>query len=201
MMDTQPLHSFPNGVPPEGVLAGLRALRGLPRGAQQNLWHLIEPELDESDPAEQRQRYELYAHRFEANLSHVLAAARTCAYLLRRAAEMNLSKAAFASDLERISGSDRAALELLEPRFESIRDALRIRLLEDTLADHGNVLVDFDWRIDEVRVSNHGEMLGIPVVFMNLKYRHGTEQKQLPLQLTPSAIASLKEFWTRFEME
>ena len=43
-------------------------------------------------------------------------------------------------------------------------------------------------------------MEGVPVVFLNLVYRHADETKKLPIQLTPSAIASLKSFLTRFEV-
>ena len=176
-------------------------LLGLPRGAQANLWHLVRVGLEEPETAEHRQLLENYALRFEANPAHLVGAVRACQFVLREAAARKVEHDAFVADLEVMSGGQRAAIELLSPHYLRVRNALRIQLLEDTLADHGNVLVGFDWRIDRVTVSNHGEMDEVPVVFMNLAYRSGDERKKLSLQLSPSAIASLKAFWNRFETE
>lgn len=194
-------HCFPPEGPPDGVIAGLRMLLGLPRGAQANLWHLVRVGLEEPETAEHRQLLENYALRFEANPAHLVGAVRACQFVLREAAARKVPQEAFIADLEVLSGGSRAAIELLAPHFLRVRDALRIQLLEDTLADHGNVLVAFDWRIDSVNVSNHGEMDAVPVVFMNLTYRNGEDKKKLSLQLSPSAVASLKAFWDRFETE
>lgn len=195
------LHCFVDSIP-DGLVSGFRVLAGLPRGAQQHLWPLIEAELAEVGSAsERRQVVEGYAHRFEANPAHVWAATRACSVLLRHAAARKLPANEFVEDLAILLGSSLDAAEILVSRYERVREDLRLRLLEDTLADHGNVLIGFDWRVDEVRVSNHGEMHGAPVVLLKLRYRHGSEFGHLPLQLTPSAVASLKEFWAQFEAE
>jgi hypothetical protein len=187
--------------PSESVMTGWRMLLTLPPVAQQNLWHLIPVGLLEPDPPEHRQIVESYATRFDANPAHVLGAVRTCQFFLRTAAARKLETEAVMADLRVMSQGSTAGVELLAPHFDELRDRLRLRLLEDTLADHGNVLVGFDWRIDNVSSSNHGEMEGVPVVFMNLVYRHGDDKHKLAMQLTPSAIASLKAFFSRFETE
>jgi hypothetical protein len=205
MADTSappPWHCFPAEGPPDGVIAGMRMLLGLPRGAQTNLWRLVRIGLEEPETPEHRQLVEGYAMRFDANPAHVAGAVAALQYMLRQAAILNLPDTAFFTDVQTLSGSDRAGIELLAPHYQRVRNHLRLQLLESTLADHGNVLVGFDWRIDQVNVSNHGEMQNVPVVFLNLIYRHGAEpNKRLSLQLTPSAIASLKAFWDRFETE
>jgi hypothetical protein len=193
-------HSFPEQGPPEGVIAGVRMLLGLPRGAQSNLWHLIRVGIEEPESQDQRQLLENFALRFEANPAHLIGAVRACQYLLRQAAARKVELSDFLLDVQRMSGNERGALELLAPHYARVRDLLRVQLLENTLADHGNVLVGFDWRIDAVNVSNHGEMESVPVVFLNMVYRHGDETKKFPIQLSPSAIASLKEFLARFEL-
>lgn len=197
---TQPTwHCFPEDGPPEGVIAGMRMLLRLPRGAQSNLWHLISVGLEEPETPEHRQFAESYAMRFEANPAQLVGAVRACQFLLRQAAARKVELTEFLGDVQTLSGSDRAALELLAPHYLRVRTLLRLQLLENTLADHGNVLVGFDWRIDSVNVSNHGEFESVPVVFMNLAYRNGEETKKLSMQLSPSAIASLKAFLERFE--
>jgi hypothetical protein len=177
----------------------MRMLLGLPHGAQSHLWHLIRVGLEEPETAEHRPLLDSYAMRFEANPAHLLAAVRTCQFLLRHAAARRVQQADFLHDVARLSAGSSVAAELLAPHYARVTGQLRLKLLEDTLADHGNVLVGFDWRIDTVNLSNHGELEGIPVVFMNLAYRQGEETKKLSLQLAPSALASLKAFWERFE--
>ena len=195
----RPWHCFPEAGPPDAVIAGVRMLLGLPRGAQGNLWHLIRVGLEEPETPDHRQLLESYAMRFEANPAHLVGAVRACQFMLRQAAARKVEQDGFVKDLETLSAGDRAAVELLTPHYLRVRNQLRIQLLEETLADHGNVLVGFDWRIDTVNVSNHGELDQVPVVFMNLAYRNGDDTKKLSLQLSPSAVASLKAFWDRFE--
>lgn len=190
---------FPSSGPPESVIAGWRMLLGLPRGAQQNLWYLIRLGLVEAEGADHRQQIEGYAMRFEANPALVLGAVRACQFILRDAAARKLDSTALMTDLRALSGGNSSGVDLLSVHFAEIRDKLCLALLEDTLADHGNVLVGFDWRVDNVSASNHGEMESVPVVFLSLAYRHGDETKKLALQLTPSAIMSLKVFFERFE--
>jgi hypothetical protein len=192
---------FPGGAPPEPVLAGWRMLLGLPPTALRNLWSLLGPALEDPSRPELRQLVEGYAQRYDASAASVLGAVRACDFLLRQAASLNLDEAALRGDLERLSGGHPSGLELLLPRYREVRDQLRARLLENTLADHGNVLVAFDWRLDRVSLSNHGQLEDVPVVFLNLKYRAGNEQKQLSLQLPPSAIATLKQFWNQFSLD
>ncbi|MDB4984826.1 MAG: hypothetical protein JWN04_4 [Myxococcaceae bacterium] len=187
--------------PPANLIAGWRMLLGLPRGAQQNLWHLIPVGLLEPETAEHRQLLENYAMRFEANPAHVMGAVRACQYALRHSAANNIEQDPLMADLRFMSAGNAAGVELLMARFSELKTQLRLRLLEDTLADHGNVLVAFDWRIDSVSASNHGEMESVPVVFLNLAYRNGETVHKLPIQLTPSAVVSLKTFLDRFETE
>jgi hypothetical protein len=202
MSDPRPAsawHCFPEEGPPEGVITGVRMLLGLPRGAQSNLWHLIRVGLEEPETPEHRQLIENYAMRFEANPAQLVGAVRACQFLVRQAAARKVELTEFLTDVQTLSGTDRSAVELLAPHYLRVRNLLRLQMLENTLADHGNVLVGFDWRIDSVNVSNHGELDSVPVVFLNLVYRNGEETKKLPVQLSPSAIASLKLFLERFE--
>jgi hypothetical protein len=192
-------HCFPEEGPPDALIAGLRMLRGLPRGAQMNLFHLIRVGLEEPETPEHRQLLESYAMRFEANPAQLVGAVRACQFILRQAAARKVEPEGFCKDLETLCAGERVAIELLAPHYLRVRNRLRMQLLEDTLADHGNVLVGFDWRIDAVNVSNHGELEGVPVVLLSLAYRHADETRKLALQLAPSAVASLKAFWDRFE--
>ncbi|MEA2700647.1 MAG: hypothetical protein QOI66_4918 [Myxococcales bacterium] len=194
-------HCFPDGVPVERVVVGWRMLLGLPPAALRNLWSLIGAALAEPENPENRQLIEAYAQRYDANAGNILGAVRACDFLLRQGAALNLDEASFRGDLIALSGGAPAGIELIMPRYVEVQQQLRGRMLEDTLADHGNVLLGFDWRVDKVQLSNHGQMDETTVVSLNLRYRSGDKHKRLALQLPPAAMASLKQFWNQFETE
>ena len=194
-------HCFPDGTPPERVVTGWRMLLGLPPTALRNLWQLLDVTLAQPQNPDNRQLVETYAQRHDANAANVLGAVVACDLLLRQGAALNLDEAAFQADLIGLSGGSPAGVALLLPRYPQVREQLRDRLLEDSLADHGNVLVAFDWRVDAVHMSNHGQMDDAMVLLLNLRYRNGDEEKRLSLQLPPRAVASLKAFWDQFESQ
>lgn len=191
-------HVFPNAAPPDQVIAGFRMLLTLPKGAQQNLWRLISLSLEHPNDPENAKLIDQYSAHFETSPPLVLGAVWACDFVLRQAAALNLDKESFVSDLQRLSGTDRAVVDLLSSPYLEVRDKLRGQLLEDALADHGAVLVGFDWRVDRITASNRGSMDDVTIVHLNLKYRTGDEKRQLSLQLTPDAIATLKAFWNQF---
>jgi hypothetical protein len=189
---------FPGAAPPNPVLVGWQALLELPAHAIDGLWPLVERALLNPDDPENRNLVVLFCQQVTAEPVQVLAAVRSCDYLLRQAAAINVSAEDFAADLAALSGDNSAGLDLLTARYEDTRDALRQVILEDTLADHGNVLVGLDWRVDRVELSHRGASIDTPVMFLSLNYRDGEEIKRLPLQLTPRAFSSLREFCERF---
>ena len=190
---------FPGSAPPDSVIRGWRALHGLPRAAQQNLWHLIDAALQSPEDPETRQLVDAYAQRFDANAAHLIAAVQACDYLLRQAASIGLTVEPFQADLEALSEEgERAGTELLCSRYDSVRALLRNRMLEDVLADHGRVLTSFDWRVDRLETSSRGHLGETPVVLIRLRYREGEKEDELSLQLPPAAVAALASFFDQF---
>jgi hypothetical protein len=185
---------FPEGAPSREIFEGWRLLMGLPKGAQQNLWQLLWLAIRTPDDPEARDALQAFSQRFEANAANLLGAVRTCDFLLRQAASLGVSAEAFRGDLVRLAHADPdgGTVEMLMSGFDEANAFLRSALLEATLADHGNVLTGFDWRVDQVRLSNHGRLSATDVVFLNLKYRAQKDERQLSLQLTPHAIAALR---------
>ncbi len=184
--------------PPDIVLRGWRALLGLPKAAQQNLWHLIDAALLDPDDASTRELIDAYAQRFEANAALLIAAVQACDFLLRQAASIALPLDAFRADLEALSDEDMAGVELLSSRYETVCTTLRNRMLDDALADHGNLVTGFDWRVDRVQMSSRGDLGDTPVVLLRLRYRNGDEEDTLSLQLTGAVVETLGEFCRQF---
>lgn len=171
----------------------------MPAKAVEQLWPLVEFALREPEsPNEAKTLLELFSEQFEVNPIQVLAAVRSCDYLLRQAAAMNLSAAEFRGDLEILSGAEHPAVELLMRRYDGAWEKLRQRIFEETLADHGSVLVAFDWRVERVSASNRGTALDTAVMHLSLRYRDGGELKRLSLQVTPQALRTLRQFCDEF---
>ncbi|MET0390757.1 MAG: hypothetical protein ABW321_32590 [Polyangiales bacterium] len=185
---------FPNAVPSREIVDGLRALGALPRGALQNLWPLLWMGLRDSPTEQTDEALQVFCQRFATHPAGVLAAIRTCDFLLRQAAALGVGRDAFAADVRRLlgPGEDRSALELLLNQFDEATHYLRRALLEATLADHGQVLTAFDWRVDRVKLSSRGLLAEAEVLLLNLRYRKQDKDEQLSLQLTPDAVAALR---------
>jgi len=71
-------------------------------------------------------------------------------------------------------------------------------IIQESLADHGKVLVGIDWREDNVTASDRGAKLNTTVVLLTLRYRENNRVERITLQLTPEAMKELKLFCDRF---
>ena len=71
-------------------------------------------------------------------------------------------------------------------------------MLDDVLADHGNVVVGFDWRVDRVQTSSRGDLSDTAVVMLRIQYRNGDETDSVSLQLTEAVVQALGEFCGQF---
>lgn len=196
-------YSFPDGQPPVAVFEGWRQLRLLPAGAKKSLWQMIWLALDDASVESAREALQGFCQQFGVNGTNVLSAVRACDIMLRQAAAVGLSAEHFRTDLLRLASGEpaEAAIELLMTGYGQAFAILRQRLLESTLAEHGNVLVGFDWRVDRLDVSSHGRFDGTPVAHLRLRYRHDDKSDHLNLQLTPDAIVALREFLSQFNSD
>ena len=192
--DTTQWRLFGGASPPEEVVLGLRQLGALPAAAFQNLWALIEVTLAGEPDETHEALVQQFCQRYSANPSIVITTLRTCEFVLRRAAAIDLPRERFVEEVGRMAGSDPRPLELLGGRYDGVRPLLRTRMLEDTLADYGNVLTGFDWRLDRVDASTRGTVGGVPVVYLNLRYRNGSQEHRFTVQLPPRGVAAMRGF-------
>lgn len=185
------LHCFAGASPPTAIRQGFGMLLSLPEHAIRALWPLLETILQEpdSDPAQLAQ-FAAQQHNVES--SRILHALHACDVLLRQAAALNLSPDEFQADLESLGPGAAAPSQLLMPRFAAAMDWLRARILENTLADHGKVVTDLDWRVEQLQASNHGAALETRILHLALRYREGEERGVIRLQFTPVAADALK---------
>jgi hypothetical protein len=128
----------------------------------------------------------------------VVSAVQSCDFIIRQAATLDLSLEAFQHDLDALSGGDDAGAKIISAKYDEIKAELRALIIQESLADHGNLLVGLDWRLDEITASDRGTQLNTVVVFLTLRYRAGNQIERITFQLSPEAMKELKRFTDRF---
>jgi hypothetical protein len=122
------------------------------------------------------------------DLGRALKAAR---FLVREASRRNVDLEGFAEDLALLS-SDGALARVLLRGFEAGRAQVRREALARTIANHGRVLRDVEWRVDVIAASTQGDALRAPVAFLTLRYEEDGEQKVITLQALPDVLQKLE---------
>lgn len=193
----QALHSFGGQSPPKYLIEGWERLLGFPSEAQPGFFDLVVAAVFQpADPAN-RERFDSFRQRHQLPEPDFVAAIQACGLLLRRASAHDLDKEHFSRDVAALSGGRATATEPLLDRYEEIKRHVRQQLVTEALADHGNVLVGIDWRVDQVASSNKGARLNTNVVMLTFRYRDGDRSERITFQLTPQALSELKTFTER----
>ncbi len=185
------LHCLGGSGPPPQLVEGYRLLLSLPEHAVRALWPLIEAVLQDAD-ADQSQLAQYFAQQHNVDSGRVLGALQTCNLLLRQAAALNVSAEEFQRDLETLSPGSAAPAQLLMPNFRTVVSWLRLKILEDTLADHGKVVTDISWRIEHLQASHRGASLDARIIHLAFQYREGDNRKAVRLQLAPPVAEGLR---------
>lgn len=197
--DDRGLHCLGGQAPPEALEQGWQALEGLPKGdATTAFWDLFGAFLSEPGHPSHDALFQTYVDMHGVDAQNVLTAMDACNQLLNHSVALDLPDALFQEDVETLAGGKTAQGVELIRRYAGARPVLRQRVIEETLSDHGNVLVGLDWRLDRVEASDRGNQLNASVVFLTLNYRDRDEVKRITLQLVPESLQLLKSFIDRF---
>lgn len=184
---------------PEPVVAGWKRFLGMPTRARQEFVELLTRSVVEADESELVRAVEGFAGESGVARDDVVGALQACQFLLHRAAAIDLNPERFAEDLQALSpDSEAGALRLVGTRYGPLKERIREELFLQSLADHGKVLVDLDWRMDSVKASDRAVGLEGPVVFLTLRMRDADGVERTTVQLTPPAIRKLRSFVQRF---
>ncbi|HHH29150.1 MAG TPA: hypothetical protein ENK57_12505, partial [Polyangiaceae bacterium] len=190
------LKSLAGGVLPDEQRVAAERGRKLPESALKALGPLLGPTvLQPVTPqlGEQLSHFCLQHEIAEADLGHLLKA---CRWLLREAAAANVTRAELEADIAAVWPEPGALGEVLLEHYEPIKQSLRVQLVSDALVKHGNVLVDVDWRIDQLRSERHAARLDVPIAVVTLAHRSADDQGRLTLQLTPTDLQNLASVFT-----
>jgi hypothetical protein len=157
---------------PHAVVEGWKQFLGFPEKAINNFWSILRPAL--------------------------MQPTNRCDFLMRQAAALDMDAAPFRQDLATLSEGNEQGAEVIFSQYEGAKAGLRKVIIQESLADHGNVLVGVEWRVDNVTASDRGTKLDTTVVLLTLRYRDANRTERITLQLTPEAMKELKLFCDRF---
>ena len=183
---------------PAPVVEGWKQFIQLPEPARKDIWSLLGPVLFEPTNPANKQHIESFIKKHSLTEETLAGAIQSCVFLLRQASSLDMDASAFQQDLALLSGGEQQYAETIISQYDSAKANLRKILVQESLADHGKVLVGMDWRMDNVSASNRGAKLNTTVVLPTLKYRENNLIERTTLQLTPDAIKELKLFTDRF---
>jgi hypothetical protein len=183
---------------PQPVAEGWKQFLGFPEKATNNFWGILRPALMQPTNPNNRQRIESFCGDYGLAENDVVAALQGCDFLMRQAAALDMDARPFRQDLAALSEGDEQGAEVILSQYEGAKADLRKQIIQESLADHGNVLVGIDWRVDNVTASDRGAKLNTTVVLLTLRYRDANRTERITLQLTTEAMKELKLFCDRF---
>jgi hypothetical protein len=183
---------------PVPVVEGWRQYLRFPEQARKGFWGVLFPALLEPANPANKQRIEAFSREHGLEEVAVVSAMRGCDFLLRQASALDMDAAPFRQDLAALSEGDEQGADFILSQYEGAKADLRKVIIQESLADHGKVLVGIDWRVDNVTASDRGAKLNSTVVLLTLRYRENNRVERITLQLTPEAIRELKLFSDRF---
>jgi hypothetical protein len=178
-------------------VADVALLSALPPAAHRQLYRVLGPCLGEAVPTSVDAQIDELCRELHVEAAVMTCAIRASRFLLRQAAMLDLSEAAFAEDLAALgdTGTVRATLA---PGYDMAKQVIRSELTRGALADHGKVVERVAWRVDQVSASNRGDRLSIPIGVMTLVYRDGEREDRVTLQLPPDAMHELRAMCERY---
>lgn len=183
---------------PEPVVDGWGYFMAMPASVQQSLVELLAATIAESDEGALGAMVARFADGNSLDRDAAILALRSCQFLVRHAAGLDLDGSRFVEDMAALSGDDKGALRVLSSRYGPLKQQIREGLLLQALADHGKVLVDLDWRVDHIKASDRLAGPDRTVVLLALRLRDGDQMEQVRIQLTPRSIELLRRFCDRF---
>lgn len=183
---------------PSIVVDGWHRLAAFPPAAWEPFWLLLAPVLLQPGSPTHQNLIAMLGQQYSIAPDAMLAAIRCCELLLKQAAALDLTEAQFRQDLESLGGPAELT-GFIQARFSETKQLLRRQILMDSLAAHGKVMTDLEWRLDNVLHSSKGNRLGTEIVLLTLHYLEGRTPGSVTLQLTREAAQMLGRFCDRLD--
>ena len=183
--------------PPE--LAGdLAHTLSLPDAVRADLWRAIEPNLGVVNTERTAAAVQAFCEHHSIDPRGLTPVIGACRFLFQRGAERNTPPAQLEDDVRRllaIIGGQGDAVDAVVSTvvtcYEHAAPKLRLKAIYEALTDHGRVITDVKWRVDNVSHANTGESINVPVTILTLRYREGEQSGQMTVQVLPDELKKL----------
>lgn len=181
------------GAAPAEMGTDLESLLDLPAAARDEFWQVLgaylKPALDEQAQA----TIVDYCTRHELPSPRIAPPVKATRFLFQAAARAHLAPEQLEVDLRALAPESADALSrLLLPWYDDFAPQLRRRAAEETIADHGKLVVGTTWRVDRIATSQRGRDLATSVAMVTFRYREGASERRVTLQFLPDALAELR---------
>lgn len=186
------LHSLDGKPAPAELGASLRRLLELPESLRGKLDEILLPNLEPLPEDQLEARIARLCRRHDLVPEQVGPGVKAAVFLFRQAAMFDVGADELEQDLRAV-GAGPALCGLLVPPYRQVFPELRREIAMATIAAHGKVLTNVEWRMDTLGSSNRGRKLNIPVALVTLHYQDGQQANHVTLQMMPDAVAGLRE--------
>lgn len=185
---------------PPTLGADLGHIVDLPPTVRDDLWAVLEPNLDAINTPRCARVVETYCERHGIDPRAITPVIGACRFLFRHGADNNTPTALMEEDITQLlDGADGdeavidAVLVSVIPCYERAATRLRMKAVHEALTDHGRVVTDVKWRVDDIRHANSGEAINVPVTMLTLRYREGEKTGQMTVQLLQNELKLLHD--------
>lgn len=188
-----------NAPAPDFLKDDLAQLASLPDAAVAELWTVLEVALPEPLCASVDKAVDAFCAAHSVPQPVVARSLRTLRFLLRAAARTNAPKATLLVDVRATGGAGVEAAEAIVGRYYAPAMAkLESEIATRTLAGHGKLLTDFEWRLETITASSQGRGLKVPLVTLTFRYDEGGQHHSMTLQTVPSVARKLRDALSSF---
>lgn len=188
-----------NAPAPEFLKDELAQLASLPESAIAELWTVLEIALPEPLSPSVNEAVDAFCAAHSVPQPVVARSLRTLRFLLRAAARTNTPKATLLADVRAVAGAGVDVAETIVGRYYAPAMAkLESEIATRTLAGHGKLLTDFEWRLETITASSQGRGLKVPLVTLTFRYDEGGQHHALTLQTVPSVARKLRDALSSF---
>lgn len=179
---------------PPGLGPDLCTLADLPDRALHDFGRVIDVTIGDPVPAAADRVIEAFAKEHGVEPSQVARAASAVRALYRAAARVDLSVEGLKADFRALTGDRAEALiSLVVSGYEPSRVRIQRELLAKTVAAHGKVLTDVEWRIETVNESSFGRGFRLPLITITLRYQEDGKSSSVTLHALPTVLKKLKD--------
>jgi hypothetical protein len=191
------LRTFDGGPGPAVVEAAWSAYRELDDPLRRELPELLRGILETpNDPANDG-RFKAFCSHFDVSSDVLGVVVQGLNLLIGHASALGIEPIELRADLLTLGEGEASVSDPIVELYAALRPLLRARLVDETLADHGRLLVGVDWRVDELKISDRGVGLDTSVMHLTLRYREGNETSRVSFQLVPEMARRLRDACAR----